>query len=476
MLKAFGKEKYAWAIDQAIDAGKYAPRRQAAGLYKAPLGVAAPLTAREEMFTGKLASRYFPGVRRSERAFVTFGNKFRADVFDTLVESWERGGYKLSVMEDKELALFLNRATGRGSLGKLEESAPFLSGLFFSPRLQASRITLVNSLFTGQIPLGSPVRKEAFRTLAAFVGSGVTVLSLLKLSGVADVGVNPNSADFGKIRIGKTRLDIWGGFQQYARFITQVVSGMRTSTITGKTNQVNRMEVVQRFLRSKLMPSVSVLYDLLEGRTYIGEEMRADVEELYERLAPMFVQDMYDAIREEGLVGGFRAVPGVAGVGVVTYKLPNWPEVAPYYALKTTAQRNSYRQTHPDHEAKLFILGQFTTLKTGRARQIVQQLMREHNIDPRDVKGYEKVFGTLELPQTAVPKDRWRTVRGELDSSLLGALNKVWFQNGNLTDEEKRRLQTVHGRNSFGQDNFDIWLKQMLRQEQEKAALVGARV
>ncbi len=219
MFDAFKSEKVALEVDRAIKTSPFAELRAESGLFQAPItGVGARLVAREEAFVSNIA-RYIPLVRRSERAYVTYLNKLRADTFDKIVTGWETQGVAATRKDFKELALFINRATGRGTLGKLEDSAPFLSGILFSPRLQASRLTLANSLFTGS----APVRAEAAKTLISFVGTGMSILGLAKVAG-ADVKTDPRSADFGKIRIGKTNLDICSGLQQYARIIAQLTT------------------------------------------------------------------------------------------------------------------------------------------------------------------------------------------------------------------------------------------------------------
>ena len=459
MLNAFAKEKYALDIDRSIQTNKYAELRAESGLFHAPIkGVGAKLTAREEVFVSDLA-RYIPLVRRSERAYITYLNKLRADTFDSMASVWERTGYEATVKDYKELAKFINNASGRGSLGKLEESAPFLSGILFSPRLQASRIRIAESLLTGT----TPVRKEVAKTLAAFVGAGLLILALAKLAG-AEVGDDPLSADFGKIRIGKTRLDIWGGFQQYARFTSTLIMGMKKSTISGQTYEANRLQIIQQFLRSKLMPTLSFFYDLMAGRTYIGEKMDLDVQQAYQRLAPMFVQDMVDAINSEGLVGGLIASPGVLGVGIVSYDLPNWPELETYFNLETTAERNAYRIANPENEAKLFILGRFTILKTPRAKQEVLKLMEEHKIKPEDIRGYENVFGKEAISAGGTPPaDVWGNIRKDLGSSLLKALNRLWYEGGSLTQDEITKLQKIHWDYPLGYKDFNAWVNTGLR-------------
>lgn len=437
-LRATAKEKNAIAIDRDMQTNPGAEERDQYKVFHAPItGVGAKLTQREEVYLVEFFGQFVnwwekeglvkrigtsplyvvaKGVRIGERAYITFLNKLRADIFDSTAATW-RKTEEPTPEELTWLARSVNDWTGRGSLGKLEESAPVLSGILFSPRLQASRIGIFKSAITDAIRAaddiahGRPVNRtsrEGLKAMVAFVGTGLMILGLAKLNG-AEVSGDSNSADFGKIKIGKTRIDIWGSFQPYARFVSNMITGMRTSTITGQTKEVKRTDILKNFARSKLMPTMGFIYDALEGRTYEGEDFELNAEQALENFTPMFWQDMIDAINEEGLAGAFKALPGFLGVGIMTYDLPSWPELEEYFNIEdtvvggnvietATAKRVKYRMANPENEAKLFILGRFTTLKTPAARQYVLQIMEEHKIKPEDVRGYENVFGVAEAP------------------------------------------------------------------------------
>ena len=68
---------------------------------------------------------------------------------------------------------------------------------------------------------------------------------------------------------------------------------------------------------------------------------------------------------------------------------------------------------------------------------------------------------------------RWAAVSESLSSADLRALMRVW-EGGKLTDSEETRLKAVHADFPFGQDNFNTWLKQTLRQIQTNAAVTAA--
>lgn len=294
-----------------------------------PTKVSGGLSAREEAFMSDLAEKLpLIGiyVRASGRAYTGFLNKLRVDVFLQLAKKLQKEGVN-DVASMKSLAKFVNNATGRGDLGKLGKIAEELNLLLFSPRLIASRFNMLNPVwYAKQKPA---VRLEAIKSFAEFIGVGVTILALLKIALGKNVNVelDSRSTDFGKLRVGNTRWDIWGGFQQWVRVISQVVSGYR-KTSKGEVVELSpkkfpyetRLSVVENFLRGKLSPTASMIADAIEGETAFGEKITAG--SIVQRLAvPLYLQDIDEAIKTWGLDALFTVgVPGAFGVGVQTYQ------------------------------------------------------------------------------------------------------------------------------------------------------------
>ena len=284
------------------------------------------LSEREEVYMSRWAEKIpiiGKGVRISERAYVGFLNKLRADTFDSLVSSAEKLGLKPEANLDltKAIANFVNNATGRGSIGALEKNAVVLNTFFFSPRLMASRLRLLNPLYYIKQP--PFVRREALKNLFILAGTVLTILGLAKMGG-ADVEGNPKSADFAKIKIGKTRLDILGGFQQYIKTATQLITGEIKSSTTGRIIKVGegykpitRLSTLSRALEYKQAPLFSFITNLLRGETPFGEELEVS-EEVMQRFIPMVIQDLIEIINEEPSLLPF-GILGIFGVGIQTY-------------------------------------------------------------------------------------------------------------------------------------------------------------
>jgi hypothetical protein len=141
----------------------------------------------------------------------------------------------------------------------------------------------------------------------------------------AEVGSDVRSSDLGKIKIGNTRIDIWGGFQPYVRMAGQLISGEYISSTTGKKltlgegyKPLTRLDILMRQIESKEAPVFSFLTDILKGQTFEGKPINIP-KEIGMRFVPMVVQDLYDVIKDNP-----EAAPAVIltpfGVGVQTYK------------------------------------------------------------------------------------------------------------------------------------------------------------
>jgi hypothetical protein len=274
----------------------------------------APYMKRLESFASNFAEN-IPGVRMSQRGATTFIAKLESDIWKSGVKQLRKIGADES--EFKAFGQFITEAVGRGEIPKnLQKFTPVFN-LLYSPRLFSSRILLPTRLFSSS----AFVRKEAWSTLASLLAFGGTVLGIYKMLG-GKVETDPRSADFGKMVIGKTRVDIWGGYLQYIRLASRLITG-ETKTTTGKVKPQSVSTTLSQFLRSKESPAVGLVADIMSGQTYSGDKIKPDLATLktlaYENLTPLAIQDMIDAINEEGLPGGLVALPSTVGMGITTY-------------------------------------------------------------------------------------------------------------------------------------------------------------
>jgi hypothetical protein len=332
--RAFANEKYAAALDLEMKTNPYFQLFTDAGGYLTDFGNTA---SHEEPFISNFGEK-LGWVRASERAYTSTLNSLRFYNFARIAESWEGTGKKFN--DYQKLAQFINHATGRGDLKWLEKYGNEMNALFFSPRLQMGRIQAVSDLFTK----GGPVRKIIAADLLAFIAMGLSIMGLFYVlsdyNKEISVEYDPRSTDFGKCKLGNTRLDFWAGYSQIARFVTQLIMGQRKS-LAGELTPLDYQETVLAFLRTKLSPPAGVAVDAWTGETYLGDKvsLRPEFIEGYtwEHVAPLFVQDCIDAITYQGIDGFALTAPlAVHGVGAMTY------EESPHQT--TVKTRNHYAQ------------------------------------------------------------------------------------------------------------------------------------
>jgi hypothetical protein len=343
MFKSFFSEDSFQALQKSIAERPSFNLMKNSGLSLTQLG--STLSAREEQFMSSWAEKIpIVGsvVRASGRAYTGFLNKLRADVFDDLVSKATNVGLnaKNSPGLTKEIANFINNATGRGNLGGLERAAVALNGIFFSPRLMTSRLTLLNPVY--YIKASSFVRKEALKSLFSFGGAVLTVLGLAKIAG-AEVGTDWRSSDFLKIKIGNTRIDIGAGFQQYLRMIGQLYTGEYVSSTTGKLSTLGegykpltRKDIIQRQIESKLSPMFSLINSLLTGQDFEGNKISIP-KEIGKRFVPMAVGDIVDVVKDNPSLLPISLL-GLFGVGIQTYK-PTMSSGKGYPSMKSEGMK-----------------------------------------------------------------------------------------------------------------------------------------
>jgi hypothetical protein len=344
-MRALVSEDYARAVESSIrDDPLFGILAQKTGARKHALDITEfgpdrALVAGEEPFMSTLFSR-FPGIRGSERGYATFLNKLRWDISKDTYSQWVQSGVKFTDADVDNLVQWMNIATGRGNIPLLSPSGlEAMNAVFFSPRLLASRfqapfkIVSFNALESpatvARIYGNVGIRKMVAKDLAAFVGTGIGVMSLLnRLPGV-EVTANPFSSDFGKIRVGKTSIEFWGGYQQLARYGAQILfQKAERPTRGGEVRGVPWALLGGRFLRSKLAPGPSLLTDVWLRKDFLGRPIDVRTPtglggQAFARLTPFFVRDLIEAYNEQGLVSGALALTGGIGASVGTFETVN---------------------------------------------------------------------------------------------------------------------------------------------------------
>jgi 2'-5' RNA ligase len=276
-------------------------------------------------------------VMGSERAYVTYLDSIRMDTFATqakmineynvrkgnTVQSLGKDAYNDLVGDQmKGLADFINNATGRGGLGKLEDAAPYFNAGFFSIRYLSSRLQLLNPAYYAQLP--APVRSMAIKHMVTYFGALAAALLLLKMAG-GDIGYDdPDNPDMFKVSFGDFHYDLGAGFVQPVRYLARMVQ----TTLNPKTRGTKEIDLTKKFIRSKLAPTPGAAINLYTGKDFVGQPTGIGKEALG-LATPMLFEELPKAYQSEDVKGLAKLIPSVFGIGVSIYKPKSGKSPAP---------------------------------------------------------------------------------------------------------------------------------------------------
>jgi hypothetical protein len=327
MFKAFRSEAGQHAVNEQIMARKNYPLYNQSGLYLSEHGQ--KLSQMEEAYMARWAEK-IPLVAGSQRAYVTFLNKLRADSFDAMANSLARSR-ELTPNEAKVISNFINVATGRGNFGMKDNALVGLNTVFFAPRYVASRFQLLagQPLWTrkGAYEGTGAARAQVAKEYARFLAGAAVVYGLAMMDG-AQVENDPRSTDFGKLKYGNTRVDPMAGLLQNTVLLSKLTSGEK-KTLRGKVVPLRGPKVpyagetipdtLMRFGRTKLSPAFGTGVNILAQKDLVGQPVTVK-SELGNMLTPLAASDIYKALLDQGLDrGAALSILSIFGMGLQTY-------------------------------------------------------------------------------------------------------------------------------------------------------------
>lgn len=329
-LRAMKSEKYHKEFVEALDNHPLSRVAKDAGLYISSFGDGS-LNAKEEQFMSRILGdeRLFENqkaetarravtlpVRASERAYATYLDSLRMEVFEALakqVHSYNRrNGVTDNASITKQLegvAKFVNYATGRGSLGKFEPAAEFLNVGFFSARNWASRFQVMNPVFYATLPKGA--RGMVVKDFGLYLSTMATTFLLLKASG-ADIETNPDDPDMLKLKIGQYRYDLSGSMVQQIRYLAQMV---KAGAELDGGKMANRSLI---YGRGKLAPLPSAIVSTATGSQISGKPTTAG-NEATGLVTPIMLEQLIEGLEKDGSLGAVLVAPDFFGFSTSRY-------------------------------------------------------------------------------------------------------------------------------------------------------------
>ncbi|HWY35225.1 MAG TPA: hypothetical protein VNX68_11305, partial [Nitrosopumilaceae archaeon] len=336
------KDTYNAAMTAIEERPNYVPWRDA-GLF-----VAKPesITASEEDFARSYVG-FIPGVRDiiavSKRGYTGFLNELRSkvadqleknakdqglDVFESVKLKDKKGNFvtdeKGNVKTEKRpteiarnIAKYINNATDRGSLGKLEKIAPELNYLLWSPRRLTARATMLNPAFYYKLDAFS--RREALKSLFAQAAIGTSMVSLGVLAG-GKTSLDPSNPDFGKVRFGSHTLNPLGPTQSLVVAASKAIKELHRmgSGEKAKFGEQNIAEIAGGLIRNRESPIVRLADEIATAKQFTDDSKDKDKgslehggfvnrfgdkkyisNEVRNSFTPIFIQDVEDLLKTD---------------------------------------------------------------------------------------------------------------------------------------------------------------------------------
>ncbi len=436
-------EAYAQQAMNDMDTDEWADIRQRALVFRSDID--GSLSTAEAQFYSTWAKR-IPILRiftkASERAAVVGMNRLRTSIFNKVAEGWT--ATQRTDANYRELANVVNASTGRGNIKRgsnLDKVLPFLNAAFFSPRYVLSRFELVGRTGKSLVDISTgnatPSGKILAHEMVMFVGAGLVAMVLAEMMG-AEVEKDPRSSDFGKIKVGRTRVDVWGGFQQIARSTAQLISGKSKAVSSGELFSKTRLETFGRFIQSKLSPVAGLGIELASGTDFLGEPLPtfetkgAMAEYIMQKLAPLVIQDTVDAIRySDNKIMTASAFPlAFHGIGVQTYEtnaLDDLTQMRDHYSTRIFGKE--WKNLGP--------------LSQNALREYKPQLVEQEGIAKFERRNASFDVKRQREAGVTVEKSLSREVRKEMDSVAvsLGGLSRTIVRNWRLNADLYKKYQ-----------------------------------
>lgn len=324
---AFSEKGYREMQAEVLTRPTY-PKMKSSGLRIAAL--ADKLSKREEAYMTTLLNK-IPGIRGSERAYVGFLTRLRADTFDKYIKYAELSGedVRQGSQATKDIASAINDFTGSGNIGKGDRYAnavPALNATFFSPRKISATLGMLNPKNYLDPKISATARQMRLRNIIGSIGITTGLLSIANLFG-AKTETDPTSSNFGKFVDHVTHQDLTGGNGTYVVLLSRLVENQTKSTTSGKKYELGsgykpttRGDLLVTAARNKLSPIASFVADWLYGRDAVGKPFNA-TNAVLSRVHPLVIQDIGDVLRAGGTAAeAVRAFVGdELGAGIQSY-------------------------------------------------------------------------------------------------------------------------------------------------------------
>ena len=171
-------------------------------------------------------------------------------------------------------------------------------------------------------------RQQAALNLVKVISSSAAIMTLANAINPGSAETNPESSDFGKIKIGNTRIDYTGGASSLIVLASRLIMGKTKSTTTGditnvgeKYGSATKFDLVVNFLAGKANPPARVVIDILKGKN-INFQKPTVGSEAYTAFTPIMIQNLIQLKDDNSVQAVLGFILDGLGLNSTTYQ-PN---------------------------------------------------------------------------------------------------------------------------------------------------------
>jgi len=352
---------------------------------------------------------------RMGQAYSDFLEIWRFKFIKQMEPVWQREGrdmFELGALSNRMSGTVSAEARGIGPTRKATERI-----LAFAPNyLRASFLLIKDMISTGA------KAREVQASIAAMLGLGASFYYVEEKMRGQEPKMKPWPKKFGgdgaeayTFGIGDTRVGFGGWTYGMIKCLAEI--GAVAVDDPGALIVWNGQHPVVKFLKSKRGAAIGLATELVTGRNFWGQKFNSPNDYLLriaESIVPISGQSLLEkpelgmprrpvsvAARVGGEFMGLRAFPYALKSQWIDKdaKFKNYFDI-PSSALeleilrkknpnKIIKTRTAYRKSDPEVDAKLFIVGEVTSLQSSQAVNIAKKLIQDNEIDPMQISGIE---------------------------------------------------------------------------------------
>jgi len=361
--------------------------------------------------------------RGSNQAYSGFANRLRVGVFMDGAEALAREG----ITDPKQLkawAKIVNASSGRGNI----QLGDVTSSVFFSARFQYSRLELLGRFLDPNT--SAKVKMLHLKNTVKYALSVAAALEIARLalqnSGVnASVETNPESSDYGLLRVGNSRIDLTAGLAPWIRLTTKLATGKKKDSDTGIITDIDKINESLRFARSKTSPVVGNAISAITGKDFLGNPTTV-LDQTKDLLAPapMTAQLAYEAFDKVEMPEWTALVLlSTFGIGASNYEKP------------VEQQALTVKKSSGDMKVRQ-LAGIYLTNDPEKKKAFMQELGRTGvNVENTD---WNKV--SIDLQQHGISKENADGIKNDMRLEYSRARDMKAIKN----EKEIKRLEKVN--------------------------------